>query len=80
MNEMPTKSRESNVDLNLTNQEKIILEYLDKHGEITEEIIQELLNIKRSRTSVIVRTMSHRGLVKVIGRGKNKKIMLERKE
>jgi len=63
-------------ETNLSNQEKTILEYLNRHGEITEEIIQDLLNIKRSRTSSIIREMAQRGLLKVIGRGSDKKMML----
>ena len=56
----------------LTNQEIVILEYLNEHGEINEEIIQDLLNIKRSRTLSIIKMMSQKGLIKIIGRGENK--------
>jgi len=60
---------------NLTNQENLILEYLARHGEITEETVQKLLNIKRSRTLAILKMMSEKGLLKVIGRGENKTIL-----
>lgn len=36
----------------------------------------ELLNVKRSRASSIVRIMIQKGLLKITGRGKNKKITL----
>jgi len=57
-------------------QEAIILEYLQKHGEITLETVQDLLNVKSSRSAGIILKMSRKGLLKVIGRGENKKITL----
>ena len=72
MNEMTNKSKESN-KLKLTNQEKIILEYLNDHHELNDEIIQNLVNVKRSRALAIIRMMSEKGLLKIVGRGKNKK-------
>ena len=75
MNKMSTDLKPPNTNLKLTNQENIILEYLTHHGEITEEIIKDLLNVKRSRMSAIVKMMSQKGLLKVVGRGENKIIL-----
>jgi len=75
MNKISTIPRLSDTNLRLTNQEIVILDYLTHHGEITEEVIQDLLNVKRSRTLEIIRMMSQKGLLKVIGRGENKIIL-----
>jgi len=78
INEMGTKIVGSNVNLKVTAGEKIILEYLDKNAEITDEIVQDLLNVKRSRALAIIREMSLRELLRVEGRGKNKKITAQK--
>ena len=57
---------------NMTPQMNEILSYLEKNGTITEEQVQEMLGVKRTRAYTIMRSMRTQGLVKVNGRGKEK--------
>jgi ATP-dependent DNA helicase RecG len=67
--------RRTNVDP-ITEQEKLILEYLKEYNEITDEKVQELLDVKKTRAFVITKKMSDNGLVKITGRGVNRRITL----
>lgn len=60
-------------NIQLTDQQSIIIQYIDKNGEITEETVQELLGVKRTRAYVILKEMRDIGLIKVHGKGQNKK-------
>lgn len=60
----------------VTPQMQTLLGYLKIHGEISEPKVQELLNIKRTRAFTLVKQMSDIGLIKIVGRGQNKKILL----
>ena len=62
--------------ITITPQVQTLLEYLEKHHEASDENIQELLGIKRTRTFDLVKQMTDAGMIKVEGRGKNKKITL----
>ena len=57
----------------LNDQQRTILQYIEKNGAITEEIAQKLLGIKRTRAYVILKEMRDSSLIKVQGRGQNKK-------
>ncbi len=54
-------------------QMQVILNYLEKHGEITNKVIQKLLNIKQTRVYVLMKQMRDIGLIKTVGRGEAKK-------
>ena len=43
---------------------------------MTEEDLQELLNIKKTRAYLLTRQMSENGLIDIIGRGATKKYKL----
>jgi ATP-dependent DNA helicase RecG len=60
----------------ITPQMQILLDYLSEHGEITDAEIQSLLNIKRTRSFTLIKQMADAGLVKIVGRGANRKIKL----
>ncbi len=62
----------------LTSQMKTILEYLDEYGEMTDEELQELLNVKKTRTYLLARQMNESGLIEIVGRGAAKKYKLRR--
>ena len=47
------------------------------HGEMTDEDLQELLNIKKTRAYLLARQMSENGLIDIIGRGAAKKYKLK---
>lgn len=61
----------------ITSQMKTVMEYLEKNGEMTDEDLQELLNIKKTRSYQLVRKMNQIGLINIIGRGAEKKYKLK---
>ncbi len=61
----------------ITQQMKTVMDYLAEYGEMTEEDLQELLNIKKTRAYLLARQMHENGLIDIIGRGSNKKYKLK---
>lgn len=51
--------------------------YLEEYGEMTDEDLRELLNIKTTRAYLLVRQMHENGLIEIIGRGASKKYKLK---
>ncbi|MDO4328935.1 MAG: putative DNA binding domain-containing protein [Lachnospiraceae bacterium] len=60
----------------VTPQMKTILDYLAEYGEMNDEELQELLNVKKTRAYLLARQMREYGLIKIIGRGSAKKYRL----
>jgi ATP-dependent DNA helicase RecG len=60
----------------VTPQMQILLDYLKEHGDISDEEVQTLLNVKRTRAFNLTKQMSEAGLIAIIGRGKNRKFVL----
>jgi len=60
----------------ITPQMQIIIDYLEKHTEAADMDIQTILDIKRTRSFTILKQMADSGLIKIIGRGTNRKIIL----
>jgi len=60
----------------LTKQEKLILSYLEQYEEATDEKIQELLDVKKTRAFVITKEMADKGLIRISGRGESRRITL----
>lgn len=56
-----------------SSQMRRLLDYLDKYETITEQEIQELLGIRRTRTYLLTRQMIEMGLISATGRGTDKK-------
>ena len=61
----------------ITPQMKTVMDYLAEYGEMTDEDLQELLNIKKTRAYLLARQMSENGLIDIIGRGAEKKYKLK---
>ena len=61
----------------ITPQMKTVMDYLAKHDEMTDEDLQELLNIKNTRAYQIARQMHENELIDIIGRGASKKYKLK---
>ncbi len=61
----------------ITPQIKTVMDYLAEYGELTDEELQELLNIKKTRAYLIARDMNKNGLIDIIGRGKDKRYRLK---
>lgn len=56
---------------------KTVLDYLAEYGEMTDEDLQELLNVKKTRAYLLARQMRENGLIEVVGRGAEKKYKLK---
>lgn len=61
----------------ITPQMKIVIDYLTEYGEMTDDDLQELLNIKKTRAYLLARQMSENGLIEIVGRGAAKKYRLK---
>lgn len=61
----------------LTPQMKTVVDYLSEYGEMSDEDLQELLSIKKTRAYLLARQMNEDGLVDIIGRGTGKKYRLK---
>ena len=61
----------------VTPQIKTVMDYLAEYGEMTDEELQDLLNIKKTRAYLIARDMNENGLIDIIGRGKDKRYRLK---
>ncbi len=61
----------------VTPQMKTVMDYLAEYGEMTDEDLQELLNIKKTRAYLLARQMSENGLIEIVGRGATKKYKLK---
>ena len=57
----------------ITPQMRTILEYLQEYNEMTDEELQELLNIKKTRSYLLARQMNEDGLIEIVGKGAGKK-------
>ena len=66
----------SSISDSVTPQIQVLLDYLEEHGEISDEEVQKLLTIKRTRAFNLTKQMSDTGLVKIVGRGKNRRTIL----
>lgn len=61
----------------ITPQMKKVIDYLAEYGEMTDEDMRELLNIKKTRSYLLARQMNGAGLIEIIGRGATKKYKLK---
>ena len=59
----------------VTRQMQKVLSYISEHGQITDEEIQSLLGIKKTRAFDLVKQMREMDLVQVIGRGAEKRYL-----
>lgn len=60
----------------ITPQMRTVIDYLTEYGEMTDEELQELLNIKKTRAYLLTRQMQENGLIDIIGRGALKRYRL----
>ena len=60
----------------ITDQMRTVIDYLSDYGEMTDEDLQELLNIKKTRAYLLARQMHESGLIAIIGKGTAKKYRL----
>lgn len=63
----------------VTPQMQTVLDYLHEHGEMTENELMELLEIKKTRAFTLSKQMENIGLIVITGRGAEKKILLTKR-
>lgn len=63
--------------LKITHQMRLVLDYLSDYGEMGDEDIQDILNVKRTRAYMIARQMIDMGLINCKGRGTGKRYYLQ---
>ena len=61
----------------ITPQMKTVLDYLAEYEEMTDEDLQELLNVKKTRAYLLARQMHENGLIEIVGRGAEKRYKLK---
>ena len=61
----------------ITPQMKKVLDYISEHGQITDEAIQALLGIKKTRAFDLMKQMRNKGLIRVVGRGAEKQYFIK---
>ena len=65
------------IPLTITPQMQKVLDYLVHHGQMSDEDLQELLEIKRTRAYLLTKQMNEQGLISIAGRGVNKRYKLK---
>lgn len=68
----PVSAPSAATEITITPQMQMVLDYLGEYGQMTEDEIQELLSIKRTRAYQLMRQMQVAGLIDVQGRGAGK--------
>jgi len=61
----------------VTAQMQKVIDYISEHGQITDQEVQSLLGIKKTRAFELMRQMRSTGLVRVVGRGAEKAFLLK---
>ena len=74
MNAAHVKSEQAPVKI--TEQMRMIREYIANHDHTTEGDLADLLDLKRTRIYLLTRQMANAGLIKITGRGKTKRYTL----
>ncbi|MCL2285280.1 MAG: putative DNA binding domain-containing protein [Firmicutes bacterium] len=70
------ESLASSIKSPLTPQMQTLLNYLKEHEDASDEEVQALLGIKRTRAFNLTKQMSDAGLLTIVGRGKNRRFVL----
>jgi len=71
MNSTPTKKDKATVSVQMQK----ILDYIEEYGQITDQKIQELLGLKKTRAFILTKQMREAGLIRAEGRGSEKKYL-----
>lgn len=74
---LPNRNSGTVVKAAVPKQYQAVIDYLNEHDSMTEEELQELLNIKRTRAYNLYKKMEAEGYIKVSGRGTGKIITLK---
>lgn len=58
-----------------TSQIQRVMDYISEHGQITDSELEALLSVKKTRAYNIVQEMQKRNLIRIVGRGKEKRYL-----
>ena len=61
----------------VTAQMQKVLDYISEHGHITDEEVQSLLEIKKTRAFELMKQMRNMELINVVGRGSGKHYLIK---
>jgi len=69
-------TKPSKVESNLTEQEQIIIDYIKQYNFIRWSTVEDILDVKKTRASLIINAMVEKKLIKNIGSGSSSKYIL----
>ncbi len=72
MRDAPAEKRSGSTLLGLSPQMEQVVDYVVMHGQVTEEELQELLGVKKTRAYVLAKQMCEMGVLQAVGRGSYK--------
>lgn len=67
------ENKVTSVAPDVTPQMQAVIEFIEANGQITDNEVQELLEIKNTRAYTLMKKMEKDGLIVIVGRGVNKK-------
>ena len=73
---LPNRNSDTVVTTAVPKQYQAVIDYLNEHGSMTVEELQELLDVKQTRAFNLYKKMENEGYIKVTGRGAGKTISL----
>ena len=74
---LPNRNIGNSAKQDIPSQYQTVIDYLKDNGSMTEEELQELLGIKKTRAYNLYKTMEKDGFIAVLGKGAEKKIILK---
>lgn len=74
---LPNRNSGTVITSAVPKQYQAVIDYLNEHGSMTVEELQELLDVKQTRAFNLYKKMENEGYIKVIGRGAEKTIILK---
>ena len=72
-----TATSKSAGTVKFTTQEEMLVSYLKQNGSITDDEMQSLLDVKKSRAYSIIKSMKEKGIIVTSGRGSDRKHYLK---
>lgn len=67
---------QNNNEIELTEQEQIIVDYIKQYGSIRRIVVEDILGIKQRRANLILSVLVEKGIIKSIGNTSNLKYIL----
>ena len=76
---LPNRNIGNTTKQDILSQYQTVIDYLKDNGSMTEEDLQELLSIKKTRAYNLYKAMEKDGFITVLGKGAEKKIILRKR-